>query len=887
LVEPGDTTALFWQSGVLDLEPIVSATRREASLLVAAGTIFPRIVPLLPPDRASGEYRWRTVFDTSVVNGNNAERAESDVAAVQKSTARALPDAQVQSDFGGIVADYRQRLSIARAPILLLLCEIAGLALIYIAWTAAFQAEATADERAVMSARGAGVRQIAGIGAGEAALLAVGAALAGIPLALVLLRITANLGPVGALARTQGLRLTTTPDAANYAVGAAFVGLLALALPAIPAARRSIVALRQGDARPATAPLWQRTGLDIALAVVAIVALLQFQRQGGMLQQLRGRFVVDPFLLIAPLLVLVSGALLFLRLYPWLLTQTRRATQRMRGLPLSLALVQLTRNRAASTRLVLLLTLAVALGLFAQTFGATVALNQRQRAGYMVGADGRAILTSTEPLLKGTLPAGVQSAWALRTTIKAAGASGSAGELLAVDPEHIGAVAFNPKDRPVAPVAETLAALGPTPPPDGIVMPGQPRNITFTIDLNNAPFQPGVILSDAAGRYHRMRLTGGDPTAPQAFGGKIDLPAAAYPVRLVTLAFLPNNTIRWGLFENTKPPVTITVGAVTVDGTVVEAWDDSHRWEARSDTTFDPGQELAGVVEIGPSGEGSQPVEITLARGMRAALLRAEPHEVEPVPVRANQAFLRANSLEAGDSALFFLRNRPVLVQIEGVVEHFPSLGIDGAPFVVAHGPRLLQLLNASFFRPVTPNELWLELPDDPGAAEQVRGMRGIGGVLLQTETLRSFSRDPLAIGVAGVFFLGFVTSVGLTALGFAIATYLAGRRRRLEFAVLQALGLTQRAVLLILAVEQAVLVALALVAGTVLGVALGRLIVPLMAISDRGHATVPPYQVVVPWATLGLTYLTLIVVFSGMTVLVLALLLRRGIGSALRIGEG
>ena len=44
--------------------------------------------------------------------------------------------------------------------------------------------------------------------------------------------------------------------------------------------------------------------------------------------------------------------------------------------PLALALIQLTRNRAASTRLVLLLTLAVALGLFAQTFGATLALNQ-------------------------------------------------------------------------------------------------------------------------------------------------------------------------------------------------------------------------------------------------------------------------------------------------------------------------------------------------------------------------------------------------------------------------------------------------------------------------------------------------------------------------------
>jgi ABC-type antimicrobial peptide transport system permease subunit len=228
-----------------------------------------------------------------------------------------------------------------------------------------------------------------------------------------------------------------------------------------------------------------------------------------------------------------------------------------------------------------------------------------------------------------------------------------------------------------------------------------------------------------------------------------------------------------------------------------------------------------------------------------------------------------------------------VLVQIGGIVERFPSLGIDGAPFVVAHGPRLLRLLNASFFRPATPNELWLRLPGDPAVIEQVRTTDGIGTLLLQTATLHSFSRDPLAVGIAGVFFLGFVTSVGLTALGFAVATYLAGRRRMVEFAVLQALGLSQRAVLLILAMEQAVLVTLALLAGTVLGIVLGRLIVPLMAIGDRGRAVVPPYQIMVPWGTLATTYLVLVVVFGVTTVLVLALLLRRGIGSALRTGEG
>ncbi|MDQ5850624.1 MAG: hypothetical protein M3380_00875, partial [Chloroflexota bacterium] len=230
LVEPANPSGTFWQSGVLDLEPVVSATRREASLVVAPGMLWTRVVPLLPPERSSGEYRWRIVFDTAVVDGSNALEAEAAVGQVLRRVQQALSGADVATGFGGIVAGYRQRLSIARAPILLLLVEIAGLALIYVAWTAAFQAEATASEQAVMGARGAAVGQIVGISSGQAALLAGGAALLGIPLALLLLRVTANLGPVAGLARSQGLRLVTTPDAGNYALAASAVGLLALAV---------------------------------------------------------------------------------------------------------------------------------------------------------------------------------------------------------------------------------------------------------------------------------------------------------------------------------------------------------------------------------------------------------------------------------------------------------------------------------------------------------------------------------------------------------------------------------------------------------------------------------------------------------------------------------
>jgi hypothetical protein len=639
--------------------------------------------------------------------------------------------------------------------------------------------------------------------------------------------------------------------------------------------------------RSSGAPLWQRTYLDLLVAIVAVVAFVQLQRQGAVLQQLRGRFVIDPFLLLAPLLVLVAGALLFLRAYPLLLNWTRGAAERLRGLPFALGLFQLSRSRAASTRLVLLLSLAVALGLFAQTFGATLAFNQRQRAGYTVGAAGRAVLTETEPLLPGVLPAGVKSTWALRDTIKVAGGRGGAGTLLAIDPARFAEVAYNPADHPVAPVGAALENLGPTPAPEGIAIPGQPSQISLRLQRQGAPLEPAIMLSDVAGRFHRLRLSKSATNgSEETWSTKLDLPPAAYPVRLVALALLPDKSVRWETRENEKPPVTLTLGSLSADGAILERWDGSHSWDVASDTPFNAEQDIAGEVRLETAADAGQPLTVTLGRGMRAAMLRPDARELEPIPIQVSEPFLKANNLALGDTTQFLFRNRLVSMRVSAILARFPSLGIDGVPFAVAHGPRLLRLLNRSYGQPLTPNEIWLDVPDNPAVVEQVRTTRGIGSLLLQTAVLRSFSRDPLAVGIAGVFFLGFVTSLLLTLLGFAIATYLAGRRRTVEFAVLQALGLERRTVMLILALEQAILVTLALLAGTALGVALSRLILPLMAVSDRGRAAVPPYIMLIPWGTLAATYAALLALFAGVTMLVLWLLTRRGIGNALRIGE-
>ncbi|MBA3946344.1 MAG: ABC transporter permease [Herpetosiphonaceae bacterium] len=883
LVEPADTTADFWQSHLLDLEPIISVSRRTATLVVAPGMLWTQVVPRLPANGAGGEYHWLVVFDLGNVNSGNVLQTQASIRQVVQATMQTFNSANIDSDFDTVVADYRHRLTITRAPLLLLFIEIAGLALIYLGWAAAFQAEATASEQAVLYARGGSVRQIAGVSGGQAMLLAVGAAICGIPLALVVLRVTTLLGPLAAVTRVHEVRWVVTPDAPAYALAAATAGFLMLAAPAAPAARRSIIALRQAAARPPARALWQRLSLDVLVILVAGVALVQLERQGSLLQQVRQRFEIDPALVAAPFLILVAGALIFLRLYGWLFPPMARVATRLRGFPLVLALVQLTRNRTASTRLVLLLSLTAGLGLFAQTFGANVVLNQRQRAGYLVGADARATLRDSQALLPGALPEGMHGTGVLRDTIQTLDQPGVDVPLLAVDPAQFATVAFNPPARPILPLPAVMDALGTTPPPDGLTLSGRPKQISLVLELGQADYRPAVILSDVAGSFHRFQLMPVSPAGPrQTFAAALDLPAAAFPVRLVALGLLPMRLFDVTGYGYDPPLTTITLGALAVDGTVVERWNGGAvRWVATTDAPVEPPDPAAGTVKIFGANVG-----ILQGSQMRAALLVPNPQEVTPVPVAVDEQFLQSLHLKVGSTTLFTLQNRTVPVRIVTTLTRFPSLAVDGQPFVIADGPRLLRFLNRSFAPAIEPNELWLTMPNDPVTVERLRHTPGVGTVVRQADMRGLLGRDPLTLGIAGVFFLGFITSIGLTALGFATALYLTGQRRRVEFAVLQAIGLDQGGVLRTLATEQGILVLLALLVGTGLGAGLDHLILPLMAISDRGRTVVPPYIVIVPWGNLALTYTALIVLFAAITGVVLWLLQQRGIGRTLRIGE-
>jgi ABC-type antimicrobial peptide transport system permease subunit len=150
----------------------------------------------------------------------------------------------------------------------------------------------------------------------------------------------------------------------------------------------------------------------------------------------------------------------------------------------------------------------------------------------------------------------------------------------------------------------------------------------------------------------------------------------------------------------------------------------------------------------------------------------------------------------------------------------------------------------------------------------------------------RALATDPVALGIIGALAIGFVAAALFAVLGFVVSAAVSARERVSEFALLRAIGLSPAQLSSWLSLENAVLAAVSLVAGTVLGLLMAWLVLPFVTVTQGGATPYPPVQVAVPWASI-LILEAIAVVTLVTTVLVLAWLLRRiGLAAVLRTGE-
>ena len=903
------------------------------------GPFFALENDLVLPAMGALNQHWRTLVDFDQVGVDQAGPLRGRIEALEdRLEAGGGVDFQVTTELPSILGEVERSLLVSRTGVLLLIAQLAILAAYAIVLTASLLVDHRRIDTALLRSRGAGPWQVSALALLEGLLLAIPAVLIAPWLASAALNVLNDVGPLAAV----GLRIVphVGPDA-YVAAGVAGVGCVALlVLPALLAAR-GFASEQAGQSRQETRTFGQRMGIDVALLALTGIALWQLRLYGAPLTQtVQGRLGIDPLLVAAPAIGMVAGGVLALRMLPLLAQAVETTVTRGRDLVLSLGSRQLARRPLRYTRSALLLMLAMSMGVFALSYGATWSSSQRDQAAYQAGADVR-----VTPARPGTGPAyralpglyaglaGFEAATPVeRATSRILFVGAGSSDMLALDAEQAGAVAHVRGDESTAPLVEQLAALRAGRP--DVALEPLPDDAAFlqvrarvdigsisrfvynpdTGDFDLEPIDPralsgvrvraNAVVRDAYGLLYRAESDLAPVAGPETdaiislrpAGRSLD-DEAAQPAKSLELAaigvelWLPDETL---LGEGEVAIATVSAGADAAG-----PWADvplaGIEWRAKMapgiDTPSDlpPNQVEGTSVTLSGSGRFGG---IFGATGVPSARISFVPAAIglpaDEIPVIANRALLEETSSAVGDVVTPTIDGSLRHFRIIGVVESFPTTDPERPLLIFDEATLgLLRLQGTVSVRP--PDEWWLAAADgtDEGVAAALRSAPFKSAeVVSVSERTRSLSTDPVALGIIGALTLGFVVTGLFAVVGLTVSGAVSARQRRTEFALLRALGLSGRQLFGSLWLENGSIVLVSLVAGTGLGLLIGWTVLPFITVTQQATAPVPPVLVEVPWDRI-LVLEVVSAIALGVAVVLIGWVLRRlGVGSVLRMGE-
>jgi hypothetical protein len=217
-----------------------------------------------------------------------------------------------------------------------------------------------------------------------------------------------------------------------------------------------------------------------------------------------------------------------------------------------------------------------------------------------------------------------------------------------------------------------------------------------------------------------------------------------------------------------------------------------------------------------------------------------------PVPAIATQAMFAAANAHRGQVIPLTVGNASVPVRLAAEVRAFPTAG--AGPALIVDQSWLQEALASQSQPPLPVGQWWLATargapPRLPAGATAVT-LAGSAAALL-SDRLPNIPQLSLFVIV--------IAAALLAGIGFVVSVVAAVRERRLQDALLAALGVGSGARSGQLCLEQLMLSVPGAVAGAAIGAALAHLLVPAVTLTAGGAAPFPPARVVIPlgWTVL------------------------------------
>jgi ABC-type antimicrobial peptide transport system permease subunit len=944
MIEPKDPAEEFWVTQD-ELFTFNSRNWDTIPMVISRETFFNTVVGYLPS--MTSDYTTLVYLDTSGVNSRNAESMRFALEGYTRNLGSNVLRTSVQTALPEVLATYDEKLFFTRIPLLVLVLQIAAIVLYYLFMVSTMLVERQASEIALLKSRGATTFQVMRIYVIEGLAILAFALLLGPPIAAFVVSLLGHTPPFQDLSGGASLQVNLSRQAYYWAAAGAALAFLTLLLPAYQATRQTMVQQRTASARPPKQSAFTRYYLDVVLVIVGGILLYQLDRRGSLVNDdFFGEQSVDPVVLLTPAFFILTVGLVFLRLFPLVLRLLAWAVSKAQGAAVLIGMWQLVRNPVHYSRLVLLLMLATAVGMFSASFGATLDSSYADRANYEAGAevriDNMRIVQAAGPDEVNTSLQDQFGAEKVTQVYRMGGSEGDLGgrtsfDILGVEPEALPDVAYFRQDFAGESLGSLMESLGPSLAGEdhGLVLPADARWLGVwvnPIDMRSR-FGLGVEVRDASGRYFSY-VMGPDEVVEMEPGWTLLVADLSQTLR--------NNRFRGpgpdinGPYPVAEPIAPLTVTSLSLLSPTRQAapqgvlqFDDLHTSSAPAlpgnlgETRLRPDPERAGgnlpnaqVVAafdatsdwLVPQGALPTPLNDltrTQSDGTFTALElswqpqegRLDTHALIPnkgervLPVIASEGFLRSSGLQVGDVTQIFVNSLFIQAQIVESFDLFPTLGDSRRePALVTNGSMLAALLNSNPRGPlIYANEAWIDAGDD-GLAEirsQVESGTLSGTVVSVADIQAVQESDPLvAAGWEGILFISFAAILLLSAIGFLIYSYLTAQRRTLEFAVLRTMGFSKKQIAAVVAFEQLFVIGLGMAAGTLMGMRLGSLMIRYMGLTETGDEVLPPLQLEINWLTIGSAWLVLAAVFIVTIATVVLLYSRLALHRVLRIGE-
>ncbi len=552
IVEPKDPDDPFWEGNRnflygAEVETSPGQFRYDYGMATIPEAYTDWLVDVTP----GSSYIYQIKTNPDVITSSNIRDYADKLALLPGRLAAYHPSIRVLTGLASLLEGYSGDVAENELVIIAFSALIAGLMAQHLASTASLVLEQQSEEWGTIISRGGSSPQLVMMQLVTVVFLAVIGLAAGPLLSVVFMSILERYGPLATALGGRSLGVTQIPRI-SFILSALITLpiILRLTWPAIPAARKSLLRLKQQASRPKGTPWWLRYYLDVIFLALGVLFVLRLYylvggdfsvllqnlvaapgevveligeelSSGGFAEERGSYHVFGDYKLPAFVLdsvpaifgIVLGLGMLWMRIFPWMMEGISRLTRRSRHLTTPLAIWRVARDPGHYAMLVLLLIMTLALGTASLGLSATrdrgAWSTAREETGGSARIEYNPALLDASDVRWSEMP-GVSHATTVMHVSGEPTASSTKRDvhLFGVVPEQV-----EPAFSALADIVTPLAGV-PIPDPPGLELPEDAIKLSvqvYSMPQSNADDPPVTVsltayLQDAIGIPYRVRL---------------------------------------------------------------------------------------------------------------------------------------------------------------------------------------------------------------------------------------------------------------------------------------------------------------------------------------------------------------------------------------------